>query len=43
MDTLGVKDGVLAVFNRDTATNWDEKIYIRKEQINDRVITVVGL
>jgi hypothetical protein len=43
MDNLGVKNGILAIFNRNTTISWDDKLYSRKEQTGDKTITVVGL
>ena len=43
MDTFGVNEGWLALFDRRPDLSWDEKIYTRKETINDKTITVIGL
>jgi hypothetical protein len=43
MDVYGAREGWLAIFDRDTGTSWDEKIYMEKEASDDKTVTVVGL
>jgi hypothetical protein len=43
MDSYGCREGWLAVFDRRPDTVWDDKLYIRKETLQDRTITVIGL
>jgi hypothetical protein len=43
MDVYGAREGWLAIFDRDTGKSWDEKIYMEKEAIDGKTITVVGL
>ena len=43
MDTFGCSEGWLAVFDQRQKTGWDKKIYIRKETVNGKTVTVVGL
>jgi hypothetical protein len=43
MDTLGVKDGWLCMFNRKPGVNWEEKIYMKSEKYQGNNIRVVGL
>jgi Holliday junction resolvase len=43
MDTFGCNEGWLAIFDQRTETGWDEKIYIKKETIDGKTVTVVGL
>jgi hypothetical protein len=43
MDTLGCKEGWLAVFDRSSEKTWDEKLFMKKETIEGKTITVVGL
>jgi predicted GNAT superfamily acetyltransferase len=42
MDRMGTAEGWLVLFDKDREKNWDEKIYMRKESVDNRVITVVG-
>jgi len=43
MDTFGVNEGWLALFDRRPDRSWDEKIYIREETAGGKTVTVVGL
>jgi hypothetical protein len=43
MDTFGVSEGGLALFDRRPDRSWDEKIYTRKETVDGKTVTVVGL
>jgi AAA+ ATPase superfamily predicted ATPase len=43
IDTCGCDEGWLAVFDRRPDIRWDDKIYLKKEIINGKTITVVGL
>jgi hypothetical protein len=43
MDVYGAREGWLAIFNRDTDASWDEKIYMEKETVDGKTVTVVGL
>ena len=42
MDKVGENSGWLVLFDRDATKLWDEKIYMRKEMINGKEITVAG-
>jgi len=42
MDKAGSNAGWLVIFDRDTEKKWDEKIYMKKESVNGKEITVVG-
>ena len=42
MDKVGSNVGWLVIFDRDTEKNWDEKIYMKKETVNEKEITVAG-
>ena len=42
MDRMGAAEGWLVLFDKDREKSWDEKIYMRKEPVDNRVITVVG-
>ena len=43
LDTLGLAEGWMAVFDVDSAKSWDEKIFIRDETFDGKTIHVVGL
>jgi type II secretory pathway predicted ATPase ExeA len=43
MDVYGAAKGWLAIFDRDTDIGWDEKIYMDKETVDGKTVTVVGL
>ena len=43
MDTFGVREGWLALFDRRLDRSWDEKIYIRRETVDGKAVTVIGL
>jgi hypothetical protein len=42
MDKIGSNTGWLVIFDRDTEKCWDEKIYMKTENINGKTITVAG-
>ena len=42
MDKVGESAGWLVVFDRDAATPWEEKIYMRKETLDGKEITLAG-
>jgi hypothetical protein len=43
MDTLGCSEGWLAVFDRSSEKTWEEKLFMKKETVKGKTITVVGL
>ena len=43
MDTFGCTKGWLAIFDRRPEISWDEKIYIKKETVEGKTVTIVGL
>ena len=43
MNTFNCNEGWLAVFDRRQKINWDEKIYLRKETVDGKTVTIVGL
>jgi hypothetical protein len=43
MDVYGAREGWLAIFDRDAGVGWDEKIYMEKETIDGKTVTIVGL
>jgi hypothetical protein len=42
MDTLGVKEGWLIIFDRRLDRDWDAKIYLKTEKMGDKMVTIVG-
>jgi hypothetical protein len=42
MDKVGSDTGWLVLFDRDAKKNWDEKIYMKKETVDGKKITVAG-
>jgi hypothetical protein len=42
MDTLECDTGWLVIFDQRKGLNWEEKLYIRTENINGKSVTVVG-
>jgi hypothetical protein len=42
MDKVGSDSGWLVIFDRDTEKSWDEKIYMRDENLNGKRVVVVG-
>jgi hypothetical protein len=43
MDIHGCSKGWLAVFDRRPDVKWEDKIYMKKEPVNGKTITIVGL
>ncbi|MDR0547563.1 MAG: ATP-binding protein [Dysgonamonadaceae bacterium] len=43
MDTYGCTEGWLCIFDRNPEKSWDEKIYTKRETVEGKRITVVGL
>jgi hypothetical protein len=43
IDLCGAKEGWLAVFNRSKNVKWEDKIFIKKEIVNGKIINIVGL
>jgi hypothetical protein len=43
MDTCGCAEGWLAVFDRRPGLKWEDKIYMKKETVGEKTVTVVGL
>jgi hypothetical protein len=43
MDVYGCTEGWLAIFDRRPEMKWDDKIYMRKETVGTKTITIVGL
>jgi hypothetical protein len=42
MDTLGVKEGWLIIFDRCPGMDWDTKIYLNTEEVEGKTVTIVG-
>jgi Holliday junction resolvase len=43
MDTCGCSEGWLVVFDRRQNIKWQDKIYVKKETVNGKTITTVGV
>ena len=43
MDVYGVNEGWLVIFDRRPEVNWDDKIYIKKIEVDKKTVTVVGV
>ena len=43
LDTLGLSEGWMAVFDEDMSKPWDEKLYRRDVELNGKTIHVIGL
>jgi hypothetical protein len=43
MDTYGCSEGWLAIFDRRDNLRWKDKIYLKKEALDGKTVTVVGL
>jgi hypothetical protein len=42
MDKVGSNNGWLVIFDRDTEKSWDDKVYMREENVDGKRIVVVG-
>jgi hypothetical protein len=42
MDTLGVKEGWLIIFDRRSDIDWDTKIYLKTESVEEKTVTIAG-
>ena len=43
MDTFGCGEGWLAIFDQRKTIDWNEKIYMKKETVDGKTVTVIGL
>ena len=43
LDTLGLSEGWMAVFDDDASKSWDEKIYLRDMSVDGKTLHIVGL
>jgi AAA+ ATPase superfamily predicted ATPase len=43
IDTCGCTEGWLVIFDRRTTVLWEDKIYMKKEAVNGKTVTVVGV
>jgi hypothetical protein len=42
MDLHGCTEGWLVLFDRRPGSRWDEKIYMKKETVDGKTVTIVG-
>jgi hypothetical protein len=42
MDVHNCREGWLVLFDRRTTVSWDDKIYMKKETVDGKTVTVVG-
>jgi hypothetical protein len=42
MDKVGSNQGWLVIFDRNTEKPWEEKVYMREENVNGKRIVVAG-
>ena len=43
LDTLGLKEGWMAVFDEDMSKSLDEKIYTRDVELEGKTLHIIGL
>ncbi|MDR0733690.1 MAG: hypothetical protein LBF08_06495, partial [Dysgonamonadaceae bacterium] len=43
MDIFGCSEGWLLVFEHRAGIEWEQKIYMKKETVDGKTVTVVGL
>jgi hypothetical protein len=43
MDIHCCNEGWMVVFDRRSTVNWEDKLYMKKERMNGKIITVVGV
>ena len=43
LDTLGLSESWMAVFDEDMSKPWDEKLYCRDVELNGKTLHVIGL
>ena len=43
IESYGCSEGWLAVFDRRPEIKWDEKLFVKKETVNGKTITIIGL
>jgi hypothetical protein len=43
MDIFGCNEGWLAIFDRRVRVKWNDKIFMKKEKVDGKIITIVGL
>jgi len=43
MDTFGCTEGWLAIFDQRPEIAWEDKIFMNKETVEGKTVTVVGL
>jgi len=43
METLGCAEGWLALLDQRKRIRWDAKLYMKKKNLQDKTVTIVGL
>jgi hypothetical protein len=43
MDTCGCTEGWLVIFDRRPSVKWEDKIYMKKETVDSKTVTVIGV
>ncbi|MDR0611188.1 MAG: hypothetical protein LBG58_13845, partial [Planctomycetaceae bacterium] len=43
LDIYGCNEGWLAIFDRRPTVGWDDKIFMKKQTVDGKTITIVGL
>jgi hypothetical protein len=43
MNIFGCTKGWLAIFDQRPEIDWDDKIYMKKETVDGKTVTIVGL
>jgi len=42
METLGCTEGWLVIFDQTSGASWEDKLFVKKEKLDDRTVTVFG-
>jgi hypothetical protein len=43
MDVFGCNEGWMMVFDRRSTVKWEDKIYMKKENMDGKTVTIVGV
>jgi Holliday junction resolvase len=43
MDSFGCSEGWLVIFDRQPDISWEEKIFVKKETLDGKTVTIIGL
>ncbi|MDR1593000.1 MAG: hypothetical protein LBS43_00770, partial [Prevotellaceae bacterium] len=43
MDVFGCNEGWMMVFDRRSTVKWEDKIYMKKENVDGKTVTIVGV